>query len=167
MNSEQGRRNRNSFHTANPEHFWMMVSIGNEEDCWPWTGAKKAEGYGRVRLNGRPMTASRCAWTITNGSPGELHVLHSCHNPVCVNPRHLHLGDHSKNMNEKVEAGRAYRAMGDAHPRAKLTSADVLSIRRDTRPQKEIMAAYGIASSTVSQIKTRKRWPHLEDESHE
>jgi hypothetical protein len=25
------------------------------DDCWPWRGSPDSSGYGRVRLNGRPV----------------------------------------------------------------------------------------------------------------
>ena len=44
---------------------------------------------------------------------------------------------------------------------AKLTESDVLAIRSDARKNGDISEAYGICSSSVSQIKARTRWRHL------
>lgn len=54
------------------------------------------------------MTASRFAWTITNGEVEEgQHVLHRCDNPRCCNPGHLFLGTHQENMKDKAKKGRS------------------------------------------------------------
>jgi hypothetical protein len=45
---------------------------------------------------------------------------------------------------------------------AKLSEDAVRSIRADERSQKLIAADYGIAQGTVSDIKLRKRWAHVD-----
>ena len=43
---------------------------------------------------------------------------------------------------------------------AKLTKAQVIAIRADTRTQKEIAAEYGVQQSQISRIKNGIRWIH-------
>ena len=43
---------------------------------------------------------------------------------------------------------------------AKLTKAQVIAIRADTRTQKEIAAEYGVQQSQISRIKNGVRWIH-------
>lgn len=50
---------------------------------------------------------------------------------------------------------------GESHKLSKLKAKDVLSIRVDTRPQRDIAAEYGVNQATVSAIKIRKTWRHL------
>jgi hypothetical protein len=100
--------------------FWAKVdkSLGPKA-CWAWQGAryrKKALGYGYVnkrlgpRKEGRivKLAAHRLAYWFTYGAidPQAL-ILHSCHNPQCVNPAHLSAGTHEENMREMAKAGRA------------------------------------------------------------
>lgn len=63
-----------------------------------------------VSLDGRTTTASRAVWAIAHGDPGEALVLHRCNGGSgsngCINIRHLYLGDHAQNVQDKIAAGR-------------------------------------------------------------
>ena len=91
------------------ERFWEKVDrSGGTDACWPWIGAIGVHGYGRVNLDGRSTgIASRVAWTLTFGDPGDLGVLHRCDNPPCCNPAHLFLGTQLDNSRDMVAKGRA------------------------------------------------------------
>ena len=52
---------------------------------------------------------------------------------------------------------------GERVAHSKLTSQDVLSIRKDKRPQRLIAAQYGISRPTVSEIQTKRKWAWLLD----
>jgi hypothetical protein len=82
--------------------FWAKVKV--TEYCWLWTGALR-NGYGRF---GSPpyRYAHRVAWELTNGSPGDLKVLHKCDNPKCVRPDHLFLGTQRDNIRDRAQKGR-------------------------------------------------------------
>ncbi|KKK93890.1 hypothetical protein LCGC14_2688380 [marine sediment metagenome] len=70
--------------------------------CWEWTRCRTDKGYGQVRVHGKAWRAHRLSYTINVGPiPDGLFVLHDCDNPPCVNPAHLHLGDHSQNLIER------------------------------------------------------------------
>lgn len=71
----------------------------------------------------------------------------------------LRWGTRSSNEADKVRHGRHNR--GERHGSSRLTTAQVLSIRKDMRSQCTISAEHGIAQSTVSQIQSRKRWRHV------
>ncbi len=45
--------------------------------------------------------------------------------------------------------------------RAKLTEEQVVAIFYDDRPRKEISKQYGVGLSTVSEIKSRKKWSYI------
>lgn len=59
-----------------------------------------------------------------------LSVRHSCDNPRCINPEHLHLGTHADNMQGRSERGRNPDVSGELNPKAILTTEDVQYIRR-------------------------------------
>lgn len=120
-----------------------------------------------VRWNGRSMAASRVVWVIANGDPGELKVLHRCNGGSgahgCINIRHLYLGTGADNARDMVAAGRASR--GENHRSAKLTEADVVTIRRlyDAREETvtALAARYGINNGTLSRVVHRRTWRHV------
>lgn len=56
--------------------------------------------------SGKTVTASRAVWMMAHGDPGELYVLHTCHNGYCLNPLHLYLGTQKDNMRDMDQARR-------------------------------------------------------------
>ena len=77
--------------------------------CWLWTASIR-NGYpcfGVKREDGWKIeTASRVMYEIHHGdNPGDMHVLHKCDNPLCVNPDHLFLGTHKDNCEDRAQKG--------------------------------------------------------------
>ena len=89
------------------KRFWEKVKVKGEDDCWPWLAARHVQGYGAFAFTKyKIVTAHRAAWAITYNrhrlpSP-KLHVMHSCDNKICVNPKHLELGTASKNEKDAI-----------------------------------------------------------------
>lgn len=79
--------------------FFRKIKINKTSRCWEWQASKSFDGYGRIVCNKRLQMAHRVSWLIYNGTiKNKLYVLHKCHNPPCVNPKHLYLGTHRQNM---------------------------------------------------------------------
>lgn len=86
--------------------FWSKVK--DTGYCWEWQAGKSTHGYGMFKANGIYAAASRWAYQIIYGNiPDDLHVLHKCDNPGCVNPFHLFTGTHQDNMLDKAKKGRS------------------------------------------------------------
>jgi hypothetical protein len=78
-----------------------------------------------------------------------------------VNPDHLFLGTNAENVADMLAKGRQRK--GTMFKQAKLNDQKVREIRKDPRTHKEIARDYGIAYSSVSEIKLRKSWRHVAD----
>jgi hypothetical protein len=144
------------------ERFWAKVN--KTEDCWLWTAGLNQVGYGHFCLEKKPVKAHRISLEWSLGRPiGEgLVARHKCRNRNCVNPEHLEEGTKKENSQDMIRDGTSTR--GTKNSKCKLTEQQVLAIRVDQRPQKEIAEEYGISLATVSQIKTGRSWSWLSDQ---
>lgn len=144
------------------ERFWSYVKVGGPDECWEWTGYKTRNGYGKLRVVDKLVSAHRMAWEIKNGpipAGRGYHgtcVRHRCDNRVCCNPGHLLLGTHKENMADAKERRR--RADGERHHLSKLTSADVVDIRQSVSSTTDIAERLGVAPATVWQVRAGRSW---------
>lgn len=156
----------------NESLFWSKVTKAGRDECWEWTGRLCPKSYGYFdRSEGRAKKwkerAHRQAWMLVNGSiPDGLHVLHKCDNRKCCNPRHLFLGTHLDNMQDKVRKGRQARnthVRGEQQGNAVLTEAKVRRIRKlaGKMSQRKIAELVGIGQGHVSKVVNRVIWNHL------
>lgn len=133
--------------------------------CWLWQGRVNIKGYGRHQINKRREFAHRVAYEMYTGPiPPGMVVMHTCDVPACVNPNHLRIGTNEENMRDMARKGRAARGERGAH--ARLTSDDVLEIRRLRKlrvSQTAVAARFGITYQHVQSIEHRRQWKHLED----
>jgi len=98
------------------DRFLNKVELIPFTDCWFWIGSKhSSKGYGSFRLK-KPIKAHRASWILYKGEiPENLHVLHKCDNPLCVNPDHLFLGTNADNVKDKVAKKRQYKPLPEQH----------------------------------------------------
>ena len=84
-------RRRGAFTAWRGRRFWSRVDQSAGADaCWPWTGPRTWNGYGKASLDDRTQNAHRVAWVLTHGSISSgLHVDHLCRVKLCCNPAHL------------------------------------------------------------------------------
>lgn len=103
------------------ERFMAYVDTsGGDDACWPWQGSVGPHGYGTFTApgpDGKRRTYRATRWIMGHlegrGLEPDEHVLHGCDFPTCTNPRHLRIGTHAENMQEKADRGR--------HPNSKKT----------------------------------------------
>lgn len=140
--------------------FWPKVDRRGDDDCWPWIACLDRNGYGRMGINRKKGLATHVALLLDGRQrPGQLHALHSCHNPACVNPRHLRWGTHAENMAEKIAAG--HQPRGERHGIAKLTDDKVRAIRAAQGSQAAIGRRFGISQALVSHVRRGTIWKHV------
>jgi len=97
-----------------PDSFWGMVCVLRADQCWTWTGGRTRTGYGSVWTDGKHKRAHRVAWELAHGeilqrwpkNGNGLCVLHTCDNPLCMNPNHLFLGSKGDNNRDRDQKGR-------------------------------------------------------------
>lgn len=136
------------------------------DQCVIGNGTADKDGYVRIGIGTKSDVkrygAHRLAYRLFIGDvKGCQVVMHTCDNPSCINPKHLRLGSHDDNMRDM--AAKKRKEWGAEHYNAKLTEEQVRSIRADKRLHKEIAADYGISRATVTNIRARRIWQHLED----
>jgi len=152
---------------AQAKRFWQKADCTGADGCWRWNGAVfrlRGESRGQVRINGTLFYAPRVAHFIASGiDPGEHLVCHTCDNPLCVNPRHLFLGNHGDNMADMVRKGRGSgpNGKGEASNGHKLTDATVRLIRAACGSQRDVAERFGVSQATVSRVVTRASWSHV------
>lgn len=90
------------------DRFWEQTDKRAPDECWPFTGARDADGYGVISLHSKQLRAPRVAYEIQVGplENGKC-VMHLCDNPSCVNGSHLRLGSQLENNQDKARKGRA------------------------------------------------------------
>jgi hypothetical protein len=156
------------------ERFVRYYQPGDPAECWPWLGTTDRDGYGVIGdERRRQLRAHRVSYERFHGVvvPAGNYVLHSCDNPVCVNPHHLRVGSLADNSADKVARGRQPR--GAASGVAKLTEDDVREIRRLAEGHvsngrwstgttfRAIARRFGVTPTNVGDIVKGKIWKHV------
>ncbi len=148
--------------------FWSKVDKRNNDECWEWTRAKGTNGYGCIQIDGKACSTHRVSYVIHNGAiPAGFHVLHSCHNPPCVNPAHLRTGTHQDNMRDRNAAEHHLRcgARGEENGSARLKGADVIAIRAlyasGNYTHAKLGKMYDMSQVTIGEITRGKTWKHI------
>ena len=146
--------------------FWEKVEQRGPNECWLWKGCTNGVGYGMILKGKTKVLAHRVSWELSHGGtiPDGMIVMHEvCDNPSCVNPKHLTLGTHRQNMEDRSRKKR------DNHVDnfGKLNAASVKAIVSRYlagETQTKIASAYDISGPTVSQIIRGKIWAHVTKE---
>ena len=143
----------------------------DEKQCWEWKGKIDAYGYGYTYSNSKILKAHRVSYEIHYAEPlNDLHCLHKCDNPKCVNPLHLFSGTNLDNIKDKVAKGRCYTGnqKGENNGASKLSDDIVKNIRKmynsGSYTTIKLGEMYGVHRSTISYIVNNKTFKHLLEE---
>jgi hypothetical protein len=110
-----------NFDAKRVANFWAKVDVKGQDDCWEWTGAKQGKNYGSFTIApGKSGLAHKVSWALTKND-GVLsgptdHIMHSCDNRKCVNPKHLSLGTALDNNRDMIEKGRRVNRIPSQDP---------------------------------------------------
>lgn len=148
------------------QRFWDRVNkIAGASSCWVWTGARNGN-YGIIGVRGKLVLVHRFSYSIHHGEiqPGAM-ICHRCDNPLCVRPEHLYAGTAESNARDRVMRDRQVSRRGPCHYSAKLTWADVASIRRKHSTgvdASELATGYGVSERTIYSIVHNLTWTQAE-----
>ena len=120
--------------------------------CWVWLGNKR-NNYGLFATGSGVMkSAHRLSYQyFKNKNLKNFEVLHKCDNPSCVNPSHLELGNHKKNMQDASKRGLL---------KTKFSSNDVARMRKlkiNGTSNKEIFKIFNVSQSYLYRISKYQR----------
>lgn len=148
-------------------NFVRRVTFEPNTGCHLWTGGVDKDGYGKFQVlisykHQAHVRAHRFAWEDMHGPlPSGALLLHSCDQPACVNPDHLHPGTQKQNIAEALQRHR--KAVGEAHPWTRHSAATILEIRRLRRegvPVSELAQRFGMHHSNIWAIEHGKQRRH-------
>jgi hypothetical protein len=132
--------------------------LGTErQDCivWPYNRNKKS-GYGRMRLDGKQMSAHKVMCFYAYGEPPSLkhQAAHSCGNGHlgCVNPNHLRWATTTENFLDKVAHGNCSVV--------KLNENLVRKIREEigVKTRSQLCKEFGISYGALYAVLSRRSW---------
>lgn len=159
--------------------FAMIDSSAGPSGCWPINKKLNTHGYGQIMFSRVLYGTHRVVLHLTSPCPyADALALHSCDNRNCHNPSHLRWGTVLDNATDRESRGRRgvmdprkarfainpELTRGAQNPMAKLSSADVGSIRRlyasGNYSQGDLRKAFNVNQSTISRIINQLRWQH-------
>ncbi|MFZ6801971.1 HNH endonuclease signature motif containing protein [Undibacterium sp. Di24W] len=143
----------------------LAAKSKQEGDCIVWTGAKFKSGYGMIRIDGKWRRAHRVMYQMVHGAVADdLVVMHSCDNPACINIQHLSAATQLANVQDMHQKGRAKPIHGEVHPKAKLSTSEIETIRSRYVSKSRIDGAsqiardYQVSKQAILAIVKHKSW---------
>lgn len=143
------------------DRFWQKIIVKGKDDCWEWSAALNACGYGWMWTGSRAKPAHRVSAMmhgLIDSLDSKLHVLHKCDNRKCCNPKHLFVGTNNDNVADRVSKNRSGWAvhLGEKNGMAKLTNKQVGQIRglyfSSRFSQSNLAKMYGVQQPHISKI---------------
>jgi hypothetical protein len=123
------------------------------------------EGYPMASRRNKTIRLHRFVYEKYNGPiPEDICVCHSCDNKLCINPKHLHLGTRTDNMNEAWERNRCKshpQPRGELSTSSKLSEKDVRSILKSSLSNTELGRKFGVTRQAIYLIKRGRNWAHI------
>lgn len=144
------------------ERFNQKYVIDEDTGCWNWLGSISSGGYGKFAINKSWIEAHRFSYQYYVGPLIEgLVCCHSCNNRKCCNPKHLRQDTYKSNSIDMVISGNQWHQ--------KLSVEEVIQIKKELKHYyrgqiNDLANFYKVNPTTITLIKTGKRWSHVEVE---
>lgn len=148
-----------------PTRFWDKVEVNENTGCWEWTARTNWFGYGLFQFahKGKAFRSHRLAADDYSPIPKGMFALHTCDNPPCIRPKHLHYGTQQDNLDDMVRRDR--QARGSDNGNSKLDENDVVAIRNDYANgkynQRELGNIHSVHQTKISSVIRRETWRHV------
>ncbi len=163
--SEHVQKKWDRARSFNPKYFDKLMALadtsGGPDACWNTIASKTRDGYGQIRVNGPKQRTHRLMFQWFYPDAEFIVVRHVCNNPACCNPAHLRGGTQKDNAADRKIAGREGNHKGTRNGRAKINEEQALFIRYSELPVKELSAMFGLTTTVIHNIKSRKLWKHI------
>lgn len=142
----------------------LSRSVLLNNGCLKTQSALDEKGYGHVTFCGKRRRLTRLVLENKIGrhlAKGE-QANHTCHNPSCINPEHLYVGTHQRNMADMVASKRQVK--GARSHWAKLTESAVRRIRRlysEGLSYQQLAEKFHTSRTNIGMIVRRSSWKHV------
>lgn len=157
-----------SFDPALYDRIMANLNAKQPYDCWTWKRPLYSkEHYPQIRNGGKKLKVHRLFFEMFFRPllPGEC-VLHSCDNPSCCNPVHLHAGSQKENAMQRAAKGRSGNVNGEKNGRAKITKEEAAYILTSKESYSKLGAKFGVTKQAVYSIKKNINWKKTLGENH-
>lgn len=134
--------------------FERRIVRGGPDDCWLMGNfPRQGKGYQTFRMGGRWYGAHRIACELAHGvpKPGQ-QALHSCHEPQCLNHRHLRWGTQADNIADAIAAGRSFGTAVEARLPWR-TARDAKQMLANGMHPADVARAVGVSINTCLRIR--------------
>ena len=141
------------------ERFNQKYIIDEKTGCWNWTAALDYEGYAKIRINRKTVSAHRFSYEYYVGPiDSKLEICHNCHNRKCVNYNHMRQDSKSSNNIE--------RSYQKTNPMQILSVEEVIEIKKSLQnyyigQSNDLAHFYKVDPATISSIKKGRTWSHV------
>lgn len=141
---------------------WNVIKDGRLAGCWICTSHKPDyHGYPQGNANKGRSVIAKITWSDKNGLPWPVgsFCLHSCDNPMCINPDHVRPGSPRENQGEMAERDRS--PWGDRSGARKLNSEQarmIYELRDSGRTMRDVAKEFGVSGANVWHIWHEKTW---------
>src|ERR1017187_5880356 len=154
------------------KRFWSKIEKLHPDDCWLWKCAVNIDGYAvrTIRSAGGlyQVRAPQLAWVSEHRTmiPDDKQILHNCIGQRrCCNPGHLRVGTQKENVHDTLRQGRWQYSKGEFSATHKLTTPEVIEIRRlyagGNHTQVALGKMFNVAGAHICLIVHRKQWTHI------